>query len=76
MSADYEKLFTSSNIIVTGLTNILDDNNITYIIKDKFESARLAGFAEQINNVEVHVLQSDVQKAKPLIGAYQKEINQ
>lgn len=75
MNTHYEKLFTSSSIIVTGLTTILDENNIQYIIKDKFESARLAGFGEQMNNVEVHVLQSDIVKAKPIVEAYKNEIN-
>ena len=75
MNTNYEKLFTSSSIIVNGLTTILDGNNIQYIIKDKFESARLAGFGEQMNNVEVHVFQSDIDKAKPFIEDYKNQIN-
>lgn len=75
MTTKHIKLFTGSNIIVNGLKNVLEDENISYIIKDKFESARLGGFGEQANSVEVHVLVTDVEKAKKLIEIYNEKIN-
>jgi len=74
MSTGHTKLFTGSNIIVNGLKNVLDLELISYIIKDKFESARLGGFGEQMNSVEVHVLDTDAEKAKTLIENYKEKI--
>ena len=74
MTTGHTKLFTGSNIIVNGLKNILDLEVISYIIKDKFESARLGGFGEQMNSVEVHVLDTDVLKAEKIIENYKEKI--
>lgn len=74
MNTKYTKLFTGSNIIVNGLKHELDTNNITYIIKDKFESARLGGYGEQIESVEVHILNTDVEVAKSIIETYKVKI--
>ncbi|SDS29437.1 Putative signal transducing protein [Polaribacter sp. KT25b] len=76
MKTEHTKLFTGSNIIVNGLKNLLDTEDISYIIKDKFESARLGGFGEQMDSVEVHVLDSDVEKAKMIIESYKGKINE
>lgn len=75
MSTEHIKIFSSSSIIVKGLQNLLDDNKISYLIKDQFESARLAGFGEQMNSVEIHVLKSDIEKTKPIVEKYKNEIN-
>lgn len=75
MTTGHTKLFTGSNIIVNGLKNALDVEDISYIIKDKFESARLGGFGEQMDSVEIHVLDSHIEKAKSLIEAYREKIN-
>lgn len=72
---EYSKIFTNSSILVKGLTNLLEDNAITYIIKDRFESSRLAGFGESAAAVEVHVLATDLEKAIPLVQQYEAEIN-
>ena len=72
---EYSKVFTNSNIIVRGLTNLFDDSSIRYIIKDNFESSRLAGFGESSNSVEVHVLNSDIDNALEIVKNYELEIN-
>ncbi len=72
---EYSKVFTNSNIIVRGLTHLLDKNSIKYLVKDRFESSRLAGFGEPTNSVEVHVLNSDLEKATEIIKKYELEIN-
>jgi len=75
MATEHIKIFTGSSIIVKGLQNLLDDNKIHYIIKDNFESARLGGFGEQMNSVELHVLTADQEKAETIANDYRKEIN-
>ena len=75
MATEHIKIFTGSSIIVKGLQNLLDDNKIHYIIKDNFESARLGGFGEQMNSVELHVLMADQEKAETIANDYRKEIN-
>jgi hypothetical protein len=75
MKTEHTKLFVGSNIIVNGLKNALDIEHINYIIKDKFESARLGGYGEQMNSVEVHVLDSHIEKAKIIIESYKEKIN-
>jgi hypothetical protein len=75
MTTKHTKLFTGSNIIVNGLKNLLDVAQISYIIKDRFESARLGGFGENMDSVEVHVLDADVDKAKNIVEAYKGKIN-
>ena len=71
---EYSKLFTDNSIIVKGLTKILDEESITYLVKDRFESSRLAGFGSQDNSVEVHVHSSDLDKALKIIKAYELKI--
>lgn len=75
MTTEHVKIFSGSSIIVKGLQNLFDDDKISYIVKDNFESARLAGFGEQMNSVEVHVLSADEEKAKSIVENYKKEIN-
>ncbi|WP_405565309.1 DUF2007 domain-containing protein [Polaribacter sp. Asnod6-C07] len=75
MNATYVKLFTDTNIIVRGLQNILENNNIKYIIKDRFESARLGGFGESLGAVEIHVLNNKLEKANEILTKYKEKIN-
>ncbi|MEO9570775.1 MAG: DUF2007 domain-containing protein [Polaribacter sp.] len=75
MLTEHIKIFSGSSIIVRGLQNLLDENKITYLVKDQFESARLAGFGEQMNSVEIHVLGIDKDKAKSIVDKYKIEIN-
>jgi hypothetical protein len=75
MINEYVKLFTESNIIITGLKNMLEAENVNYIIKDKFESARLGGYGEQSTSVEIHVLKTDVTIAENILAVYKEKIN-
>lgn len=72
---EYEKIFTNNSIIVKGLCNILDDEAITYIIKDRVESSRLGGFGAPSNSVEVHVEKNHVARALELAKKYELQIN-
>ena len=44
MKTEYLKIYTSSLIIINGIRNLLAENNITSLVKNHPESARLAGF--------------------------------
>ncbi len=72
---EYSKVFTNSGIIVRGLTNLFDESSIKYIIKDRFESSRFAGFGESLDAVEVHVLNSDLENGLKILKKYELEIN-
>ncbi|WP_298782387.1 DUF2007 domain-containing protein [uncultured Polaribacter sp.] len=75
MKNEHERIFTGTNIIVNGLTVLLDEEKITYLIKDQFESARLAGYGAHMNSVEIHVLNSDIEKANETVKKYEEKIN-
>ena len=75
MNTEYVKLFTETNIIISGLKNELESENIKYLIKDRFESARLGGFGESLASVEIHVLNKDLEDAKKVLTSYREKIN-
>ncbi|WP_439132766.1 putative signal transducing protein [Polaribacter sp.] len=75
METDYIKLFTDTTIIINGLKIELEAEGIPYLVKDRFESARLGGFGEQQGSVEIHVLQKDVANAEKVLSAYKSQIN-
>jgi len=64
---------TSSSIIINRIASILDQNNVTTLIKDNVESARLAGFGTSLNDVELYVKDSDFEKAQKFIEELKKE---
>lgn len=75
MTDEYQKLYTNSAIIIKGLTILLEEKDIKYIIKDRFESARLAGFGEFMNAAEVHVKFSQFENAQKILEKYKLTIN-
>ena len=75
METAHVTIFSGSSIIVKGLQNRLEDHQISCIIKDRVESARLAGFGADRNAIELIVLKTDVEKAQPIVDIYKKEIN-
>lgn len=58
MEIKHITIFSGSSIIVKGLQNRLDDMNIRSLTKDRFESARLAGFGSDRNAIELLILKS------------------
>jgi hypothetical protein len=75
MQTEHITIFSGSSIIVKGLQKRLEDIHINSITRDRFESARLAGFGADRNAVELLILESEVEKAQPIIDIYKKEIN-
>jgi len=75
MKADYIKLFTDTNIIISGLKNELEKQGILYLVKDRVESARLGGFGEPLASVEIYVLNKDFEAAEKILMSYKEKIN-
>jgi len=67
------KILTSSSIIINRIAFLLDQKNIATLIKDKVESARLAGFGTTQNDVELYVNNSDFKSAQKIIEEFNKE---
>lgn len=68
MSSTYLHLFSGSSIDVLALRNALQEENITPVVKDEGESARLAGFgqtAPMMQRVFVHA--DEYEKAKTVL---------
>lgn len=63
----HKKLFAGSEIIVLAVRNLLDENNIPYIIRDDIQSA--IGIGAGILDRAVHILvdEEDLDKAKELL---------
>lgn len=64
---EHKRILTASAIIVNRIAQILDENQISSIIKDNTESARLAGFGTYQNDVDLYVLETDFERAQKLI---------
>jgi hypothetical protein len=75
MTETYTKIFTDSSIIINGLKHLLDDASISSRISDRVESARLGGFGVPTNSVELFILNTDLEKATPIVEAYKAKIN-
>lgn len=75
MSEDYTKVFTDDSILVNRLQTLLKEVEINSKIRDRVESARLAGFGVPINSIELFVLNTDLEMAKPIIETYKEKIN-
>jgi|AntRauMFilla1563_2_1112583.scaffolds.fasta_scaffold169144_1 hypothetical protein len=75
MNDEHVKLFTESNIIINGLKKVLENENISYLIKDRFESARLGGYGEHQASVEIHVLKKDITIAENILADYKEKIS-
>ena len=75
MSEDYTKVFTDDSILVNRLQTLLNDAAIDSKVLDRVESGRLAGFGVPINSVELFVLNTDLEKAQPIVDIYKEKIN-
>ena len=64
----YLHLFSGSSIDVLALRNALAEENITPVVKDEAESARLAGFGQTAPMMQrVFVHQDEYDKAKTVL---------
>ena len=74
MESNYSKLYAGSFIVVQLITQNLEKEGITPIIKDETESARLAGFGTPAYGFqELYVHTSEETKAEAIIANTLKE---
>ena len=72
---EHIKVFTGTSIIVYGIKNILEEHNISSLVKDHTESEMLCCFGIPTNSVELFILQEDLEKAQPILDDFKAEIN-
>ena len=68
------KVFSGTQIFVSRLSQLLDEINVPYLIKDNKESGRLAGFGTLGNSVDVFIYESDLEKVQSTIDSFKEEI--
>lgn len=72
---NHVRIFSGNTITTNRLASLLDEAEIATLIKDIQESGRLAGFGVLGNSVELYIFESDLEKAKPIIDSFKKEIS-
>ena len=75
MKNEHVKIFSGSSIIVNRLKSLLEDENISSIIKDNINMSKVSGFGPLGQSIELFILNSDVEKAKPILDKYKEQIN-
>lgn len=73
---EHIKVFTGTAILVNRLAQLLDEQKIPSIIKDTEESGRLAGFGTTGDSAELHIFDIDIERAKPIVTEFEKEISE
>ncbi|KUF43454.1 DUF2007 domain-containing protein [Myroides marinus] len=63
----HKKLFAGSEIMVLAVRNLLEENNIPYIIRDDIESAIRVGYGTLDKAVHVLVEEENLDRAKALL---------
>ena len=67
---NYHKIFSGQLIEIIKIKDELEKVNIFPIIKDKNESARLAGFGSIFNGIEVFVHNDELTKSLEIISKH------
>ncbi|CAM1368696.1 putative signal transducing protein [Tenacibaculum sediminilitoris] len=68
------KVFSGSQIFVNRLSQLLNQIDVPFLVKDNKEAGRLAGFGTLGNSVDVFIYESDLEKAQPTINNFKQEI--
>lgn len=70
MKEEHIKVFTGSSIITRRLKSLLEEKNISSLIKsDKIPAYEITNYID-----ELYVLNIDLEKASPIIEDFKKEI--
>ncbi len=70
VDAKHIKLYQNSNIVLNALKYQLEQENISCIIKNNTDSARLAGFIAGDNDNDLFVFEEDAEKAKIILANF------
>ena len=68
---DHVRIFTGTSIQVNRIASLLEEQNISFLIKNPIESGRLAGFGTSGESVELFVLNSDLKNAEKVLRAFE-----
>ncbi|CAM1353570.1 MULTISPECIES: putative signal transducing protein [Tenacibaculum] len=68
------KVFSGSQILANRLSQLLDEIEVPYLVKDNKEAGRVAGFGTLGNSVDVYIYESDLEKAQSTIDDFKQEI--
>lgn len=70
MTAEHIKVYTGSSIFTRRLRTLLDENEISSIIKsDKIPAYEITNYVD-----ELFILDIDLEKAQPIIDDFKKQI--
>ncbi|MFT4839542.1 MAG: hypothetical protein ACJAWA_001994 [Nonlabens sp.] len=68
---EHVRIFTGTSIQVNRIASLLEEQNISFLIKNPIESGRLAGFGTSGESVELFVLNSDLKNAEKVLQAFE-----
>ena len=75
MKTKHIKFYTGSSILVNRLQNLLKEVEINSIIKDHVNSGKMVGFGPLGQSIELFILNSDLEKANPILEKFIEKIN-
>ncbi|WP_167455874.1 putative signal transducing protein [Tenacibaculum singaporense] len=68
------KVFSGSQIFVNRLSQLLNEIEVPYLVKDNKEAGRVAGFGTLGNSIDVFIYESDLEKAQRTIDDFKHQI--
>ncbi|CAM1361590.1 conserved hypothetical protein [Tenacibaculum litoreum] len=68
------KVFSGSQIFVNRLSQLLNEIEVPYLVKDNKEAGRVAGFGTLGNSIDVFIYESDLEKAQSTIDDFKHQI--
>ncbi|CAM3660596.1 DUF2007 domain-containing protein [Flavobacterium gelidilacus] len=68
------KIFSGSEIIAMALDAKLQEKEITTLVKNNLQSARVAGFGNTDLAVEIFINEADREKADPIIDDFKMNL--
>lgn len=74
MSTKHISVYKDILVLVNRLHQLLLEAGIQSIVKDNAASAVMGGFGSPPANVELLILESDLERATPIIESFRKEI--
>ena len=75
-TSDMVHVFSNTELTVTHLKNILEDNGITSLIRNDYESGNSAGFVGgSYMSIDLYIQKEDEEKAKPIIEKFQASLD-
>ena len=68
------KVFSGSEILALALQQKIEEVGVNTVVKNNIQSARLAGFGNSGQAVEVFIQETDFAKANPVIEDFRMSI--